>query len=128
MTKPGTSFTLEVNPKIPRRLVRLEELANNLWYSWDRPTRELFARLHPPLWDSVFHSPKALLKRIDEQKLVEAAQDPVFLNSFNRILSAFDTYHSEPLRANGAASLPASDLVAYFCAEFGFHDSLPIYS
>jgi starch phosphorylase len=128
MTKPGTSFTLEVNPRIPRRLVRLEELANNLWYSWDRPTRELFARLHPTLWDAVFHSPKALLKRIDEQKLVDAAQDPVFLNSFNRILSAFDTYHSEPLRANGAASLPASDLVAYFCAEFGFHESLPIYS
>jgi starch phosphorylase len=128
MTTPGTSFTLEVNPKIPRRLVRLEELANNLWYGWDRPTRELFARLHPALWDAVFHSPKALLKRIDEQRLVDAAQDPVFLNSFNRILSAFDTYQSEPLRADGAVSLAPSDLVAYFCAEFGFHESLPIYS
>jgi len=128
MTTPGTPFTLEVNPNIPRRLVRLEELANDLWYSWDRPTRELFARLHPALWDAVSHSPKALLKRIDEQKLVDAAQDPVFLNSFNRILSAFDTYRSEPVRANGAAALPASDLVAYFCAEFGFHESLPIYS
>jgi starch phosphorylase len=128
MTTPGTSFTLEVNPKIPRRLVRLEELANNLWYSWDRPTRELFARLHPNLWDAVFHSPKALLKRIDEQKLVDAAEDSVFLNSFNRVLSAYDTYHSEPLRRNGSEWLRASDLVAYFCAEFGFHESLPIYS
>jgi starch phosphorylase len=128
MTTPGTSFTLEVNPKIPRRLVRLEELANNLWYSWDRPTRELFARLHPHLWDAVFHSPKALLKRIDEQKLVDAAQDSVFLNTFNRVLSAYDTYHSEPLRRDGSEWLRASDLVAYFCAEFGFHESLPIYS
>lgn len=42
----GTTYTIEVNPKIPRRLMRLEELAGNLWYSWDKPTRTLFARLH----------------------------------------------------------------------------------
>src|SRR5207344_3618491 len=89
----GTQYVLEVRPKLPPRLARLDELANNLWYSWDRPTRELFARLHPPLWDAVAHSPKALLKRIDEKKLVDAADDPVFLNNFNRVLSAYDTYH-----------------------------------
>ena len=43
---PGTPFLLEVNPQLPLRLKRLHELANNLWYSWDRPTRTLFARLH----------------------------------------------------------------------------------
>jgi starch phosphorylase len=126
--QPGTPFTLEVNPRIPERLARLEELANNLWYSWDRPTRELFSRLHPQLWDAVGHSPKALLKRIDERRLVEAAEDPVFLNNFNRVLSAYDTYHSEPMRRNGSEWLRANDLVAYFCAEFGFHESMPIYS
>ncbi len=126
--QPGTPFTLEVNPRIPDRLARLEELANNLWYSWDRPTRELFSRLHPQLWDAVGHSPKALLKRIDERRLVEAAEDPVFLNNFNRVLSAYDTYHSEPMRRNGSEWLRANDLVAYFCAEFGFHESMPIYS
>ena len=126
--QPGTPYTLEVNPTIPERLARLEELANNLWYSWDRPTRELFSRLHPQLWDAVGHSPKALLKRIDEAKLVEAADDPVFLNNFNRVLSAYDSYHSEPMRRNGSEWLRANDLVAYFCAEFGFHESLPIYS
>jgi starch phosphorylase len=128
MAQPGTTFVLEVNPRIPRRLVRLEELANNLWYSWDRPTRDLFARLHPALWDAVSGSPKALLKRIDERKLVEAADDAVFLNNFNRIVSAYDTYHSEPLRRDGSEWLRSTDLVAYFCAEFGFHESLPIYS
>jgi hypothetical protein len=35
----GTVYQLEVNPQIPERLERLEELANNLWYSWDSPTR-----------------------------------------------------------------------------------------
>jgi starch phosphorylase len=68
------------------------------------------------------------LKRIDEQRLIDAAEDPVFLNNFNRILSAYDSYHSEPLRRNGSEWLRQSDLVAYFCAEFGFHESLPIYS
>ncbi len=125
---PGTAYVLEVNPRIPRRLIRLEELANNLWYSWDRATRELFARLHPQLWDAVGHSPKAMLKRLDEQRLVDAADDAAFLNSFNRVLSAYDTYHGEPLRRNGSEWLRQSDLVAYFCAEFGLHESLPIYS
>ncbi len=128
MQTPGTAFVLEVNPRLPRRLIRLEDLANNLWYSWDRATRGLFARLDPALWDAVGHSPKAMLKRVDEQRLVDAAEDPVFLGNFNRVLSAYDTYHSEPLRRNGSEWLRQSDLVAYFCAEFGFHESLPIYS
>ena len=127
---PGTRYQLEVNPEIPPRLVRLEELANNLWYSWDRPTRSLFARLSSDLWRAVNHSPKALLKRIDQRRLKEAAADTVFLGTMNRVLAAYDAYHTTP----GAAELPgeppleASDLIAYFCAEFGFHESLPIYS
>ncbi len=124
----GNTFLLEVNPKIPRRLARLEELADNLWYSWDRPTRTLFSRLHTSLWDAVGHSPKAFLKRVDEQRLIEAADDAVFINSYNRVLSAFDSYHDEPLRRNNSEWLRQNDLVAYFCAEFGFHESLPIYS
>jgi len=97
MPLPGTVYTVEVNPRIPQRLARLSELAGNLWYSFDRPTRALFARLHPALWDAVGHSPKAMLKRIDEARLTAAASDPVFLNNFNRVLSAYDTYMNEPL-------------------------------
>ena len=59
---------------------------------------------------------------------IDAADDPVFLGNFNRVLSAYDTYHNEPLRRNGSEWLRSTDLVAYFCAEFGFHESLPIYS
>ncbi len=126
--EPRTVFQVEVNPKIPPRLARLEELASNLWYSWDRPTRTLFSRLHTGLWDAVGHNPKAFLRRVDEEVLVDAADDPVFLANYNRVLSAYDTYHSEPLRRNGSEWLRSTDLVAYFCAEFGFHESFPIYS
>jgi starch phosphorylase len=128
MQRRGTPFVLEVRPKIPARLNRLEELAGNLAYSWDRGTREVFARLNPPLWEALGHSPKALLRRIDERRLREAAEDPVFLNSYERALSTLDAYLADRRRRNGAETLKEDDLVAYFCAEFGFHESLPIYS
>src|SRR5260221_2442510 len=124
----GTTFSLEVNPTLPSRLARLEELANNLLYSWNRQTRLLFSRLDPQLWDKVGHNPKAFLKRIDEHKLVDAADDPVFLGNLNRVLSAFDAYLKEPLRRNGSEWLRENDCIAYFCPEFCFHDSLPNYS
>lgn len=127
--RPGTSFALQVSPRIPARLSRFQELAANLWYSWDRPTRTLLARLHPELWDVVAHNPKAFLKRIDESRLEEAADDYVFLNNYNRVLSSFDTYMmSDQLRREAGLPLDQDDLIAYFCAEFGFHESFPIYS
>ena len=124
----STSYILQVRPKIPARLARLEELANNLWYSWDRPTRALFARLHPGLWKATGQSPKAFLKRVDEQRLREAAEDQVFIGNLNRVLAAYDTYHDYRVPPAGSDLLRKDDLVAYFCAEFGFHESLPIYS
>jgi starch phosphorylase len=126
--QPGTRYSIEVQPRIPQRLARLQELAANLWYSWDRPTRALFARLNPALWDAVAHSPKAMLKRIDEQRLLDAAADPAFLDSLSRVLAAFDAYLAEPPFRQNAGGFRREDLVAYFCAEFGLHESLPIYS
>ncbi|MDD5366153.1 MAG: alpha-glucan family phosphorylase [Gallionellaceae bacterium] len=126
--KPGTTYSIEVNPRIPERLSRLKELADNLWYSWDRPSRTLFARLHPGLWGAVGNSPKAFMKRVDEERLLEAAADHIFMGNYNRVLSAFDTYMSEPLHRDAALPFKEGDLVAYFCAEFGFHESFPIYS
>src|SRR3989338_3767841 len=124
----STSYILQVCPKIPARLARLEELANNLWYSWDRPTRALFARLHPGLWRATGQSPKAFLKRVDEQRLLDAAEDPIFIGNFNRVLAAYDTYHDYFLQVGSPNWLHKDDLIAYFCAEFGFHESFPIYS
>ncbi|PTQ80121.1 alpha-glucan family phosphorylase [Nitrosomonas ureae] len=122
-----TAFTITVNPKIPHRLKRLEELANNLWYSWDRATRTLFSRLDPHLWEAVGHNPKAFLKRVDESVLIKATKDRVFLATYNSILSTYDSYHDAsavPINEE----LDLQDQIAYFCFEFGFHESLPIYS
>src|SRR5512147_1914001 len=88
----GTRFTLEVQPRIPKQLKRLEELANNLLYSWDRQVRRLFTRLDQDLWGSCGHNPKTFLRRVSQQRLEEAADDRVFMEDFNRVLSAYDNY------------------------------------
>ena len=126
--KTSTSFPLEVWPNIPARLARLEELANNLWYSWDLPTRDLFSHINRNLWDTVGQNPKAFLRSVDEQCLIAASEDQVFLEHYNRTLAAFDSYHTKPVRNKHADEFAEDDLVAYFCAEFGFHESFPIYS
>ena len=69
-----------------------------------------------------------MLKRIDEQRLIDAAADPAFLDSLTRVLAAFDAYHAEPPFKQNSGGFRPDDLVAYFCAEFGVHESLPIYS
>ena len=124
----STSYILEVRPRIPVRLARLEELANNLWYSWDLPTRDLFFYIHRNLWDKVGQNPKAFLRGVDEQRLIDASEDPGFLVSYNRVLAAYDSYHTKPARNRHTEGFAEGDLVAYFCAEFGFHESFPIYS
>src|ERR1700674_4179932 len=128
MQAPGSTCSLQVHPNVPERLARLEELAGNLRYSWDRPTRELFERLHPSLWNAVGHNPKAFLRRVDERRLVHAADDPVFRSSFERALLDYDAYLDTSARSEETQRFLGDDLIAYFCAEFGFHESLPIYS
>ena len=125
----GKRFALELQPKIPENLSRLAELANDLLYSWDMSVRSLFFRLDHALWDTCGHNPKVFLRRISQQRLDEASQDRIYMDALKRVLSTYDSY----LQARQRKSIdeyvdPKRDLIAYFCAEFGLHESLPIYS
>ncbi|HJS39539.1 MAG TPA: alpha-glucan family phosphorylase, partial [Burkholderiales bacterium] len=122
---PGTTYRLDVRPRLPPRLVRLEQLAGDLWYSWHRATRVLFARLDPALWMAINHSPKAFLRNVQQARLDAAAGDAGFLADYDAALAAYDAYHAP---AAGDARFGPGGLIAYFCAEFGLHESLPIYS
>lgn len=124
----GQEFNLEVNPAIPRKLARLEDLADDLWYSWYRPARALFRLLNPELWKRTGHNPKLFLRTVDEKTLQQAAADQVFLASYHQVISAYDTYMEETARCQPGPEFAKDDLVAYFCAEYGFHESFPIYS
>jgi starch phosphorylase len=126
---PGTCYELEICPAIPARIARLGELANDLYYSWSSEVRQLYASLDRELWNRCGNNPKLFLRRIAQERLDEAARDPIYLQRYSSAMSAYDTYHQEQEPGSADEWLrPGRDLVAYFCAEFGFHESLPIYS
>lgn len=125
----GTCFSIEVRPKIPINLARLDDLANDLFYSWSTQVRALFYYLHPDLWGSCTHNPKLFLRRISQERLEDAARDPTFLKNYHLALADYDNYLNEPANIENS-DVPGleHELVAYFSMEFGFHESLPIYS
>lgn len=125
----ATEFRLEAHPLIPEALERLEELANDLFYSWDHGVRSLFARIDLRLWQKVEHNPKLFLRRVAQDRLDEAAEERAFLAEYRRVLSTYDAYLEAGPGPEVTEKLdPETALVAYFCAEFGFHESFPIYS
>src|SRR5262245_31086395 len=112
---------VEISPAIPPALVRLAELASNLSYSWHRPTRALFEDLDQTLWRECHANPRLLLRCVSQAALDNAARDAQYLQRYHDALAYYDRYQAD--RADGGAAL-----VAYFCAEYGFHESFPIYS
>lgn len=122
-------FTVEARPHIPDSLARLNELANDLMYSWTHSVRGIFARLDLELWEQVRHNPKVFLRRIPQERIDRAAQDRAYMAEFHRVISAYDSYLADRPDPEVTHYLPEeSELVAYFCAEFGLHESFPIYS
>src|SRR4029453_17088059 len=124
-----TTFTLEVSARLPPELARRPELADNLSFSWEPRIRGLFWRLDAGLWRGSGHHPKVFLRQVSQQKLEAAASDADFLREDHGALAPFDS--SLPPRRDPVFEpllQPGEDLVAYFCAEYGFHESLPIYS
>jgi starch phosphorylase len=126
----GTCFSFEVTPEIPRRIARLQELADDLYYSWSSQTRYLFIYLDADLWQDCGHNPKLFLRRVSHERLQSAVRDQTFMESYHRVLSAYDTYLQTGAESCGTRPAPLrdDDLIAYFCLEFGFHESFPIYS
>jgi glycogen phosphorylase len=120
-------FPLQVSPTIPPPLRRLSELAQNFWFSWYPETGALFRKLDAVLWRRVEGNPKLFLRCVDQGILERAADDPTFLAAYSTVLADFDRYLAKT-GAEPIDELTATDLVAYFCAEFGLHESFPIYS
>lgn len=122
-------FLTPIREKLPTRIERLADLAYNLWWSWHQDARELFRTLDYPLWRATGHNPVLILREIPQERLEEAAKDPLFLRQYDAVLMAFDRELE-----NGHLWFPQTypdltgELVAYFSAEFGLHRSLPIYS
>lgn len=126
---PPTHLALEVRPELPPALARLNDFANDLTYSWDRRVRALFNLIDRELWHTCGHSPKVFLRRVAQDRLEAASRSLVFMQDFQSVVSSYDTYLASTAEADVRALVdPERDLIAYFCAEFGLHESMPIYS
>ncbi|HEY3858480.1 MAG TPA: alpha-glucan family phosphorylase, partial [Gammaproteobacteria bacterium] len=126
---PITHHAIEIRPTLPPQLRRLADLAANLAYSWDRQVRGLFHFIDAGLWSKCERNPTVFLRRVSQQRLDELAADAPFLKRYQGVLDGFDHYlaqHSEVLKDAGIP--PGQNLVAYFCMEYGLHESLQLYS
>ena len=125
-------YGFEVCAKLPGPLQGLEVLANNLAFSWDRRIRGLFFRMDSVLWERCEHNPKVFLRYISQARLEHLAADAAFLEEYHHVLALFADYESETKQVNPRVqSLMAGGnmpVIAYFCTEYGFHESLPLYS
>ncbi len=115
--------------QLPKRIERLRELANNLWWSWNEEGRQVFRSLDYALWRTSGHNPVKQLADVSPSKLEAAAKDPTFLELYDSVMLKFDTYmsggstwwkrtHSDNFQGQ----------IAYFSAEYAIHNSLPIYA
>jgi starch phosphorylase len=129
-----TIRTFQVFPDVPEALRPLLELSQNLWWVWHPDGVELFRRLDRTLWEDVYHNPVKMLGVISQERLAAAAKDDGYIAHMNRVYAAFQRHREERgwYQRNYDAVIDAPGktpmLVAYFSAEFGLHESLPIYS
>lgn len=120
---------VSVFPVVPARLERLSELAHNMWWSWHPEAQTLFSSLDPELWEQVYHNPVKFLVEIAQEKLDAAAKDPEYLAHYDGVMQAFDAYmHPQDTWYSRTFPEHATKTIAYFSAEFGLHEALPIYS
>jgi starch phosphorylase len=120
---------MAVFPVIPARINRLHELAYNLWWSWNADAQSLYQSINPALWESSTHNPVRLLREVAPERLQELEKDTSFLAHYDRVMSTFDAY-MKPKETWFSRAHPEmqGQTIAYFSAEFGLHESLPIYS
>lgn len=112
--------------KLPKELDRLRELANNLWWSWNPDSWELFSDLNQEEWEKSGHNPVATLERTSLQRLNLMAKDGAYVKHYKDVIKEFDKYMKMPLKKFGI--ITKTRPVAYFSAEYGLHESIPIYS
>ena len=124
--KPLRTFRIE--PSLPDELTGLLDLAYNLRWAWRGEVREVFRRLDSKLWETTEHNPVAMLGQVDQPRLEVVTKDAGFMTQFRREYNELQEYLSRKgwwRRKYGVSEKPK---MAYFCAEFGLTECIPIYS
>jgi glycogen phosphorylase len=116
-------------PQLPDRITRLEELAHDLWWSWNSNARRVFRNLDYPLWRQTAHNPVRMLQLVPPDTLARAMADREWLATYDRSIARLDAARSaQQTWCEGECPDLHGKSIAYFSAEFALHQSLPIYA
>ena len=120
---------ITVNPQLPKRIGKLSEIANNLWWSWNTEFLRLFKMIDRDLWETCEKNPVKFLKQVSQDRLEAVATNQEFLKEYDRLAKEFDDYvTSKNTWFSNKYPENKKDLIAYFSAEYGLDQTIPIYS
>lgn len=121
--------SFNVQPNLPDNIKFLEELASDMWFTWNAHAIALFVQIDPQLWTTAKRNPKWFLGCVPQQRFEELSKDPNFVNLLNQVKDSYYAYKNEQHtwykdhhQENGNL------LTAYFSMEYGIGEGLPIYS
>ncbi len=117
-----------VLPALPDSLQGLDVIARNMFWAWNSQFVELFRRIDPDLWTSCAHNPVKLLGSVSQTRLQTLARNESFLDELRRASELLQSYLNAPTWYDRVCAGTEKATIAYFSAEFGIHECLPIYS
>ena len=123
----ATSADLLFTP-VPARISRLRDIAYNFWWAWNPHATALFARIDAHLWEAIYHNPVQFLRNVRQRELLKACNDTAWLADYDAVVADFDAYMKRKDTWFKRTYPTQTASIAYFSAEFGLHESLPIYS
>jgi len=116
---------------LPDGISRLRELAYNLWWAWHPKALDLYASLDPKIWSQMNNNPVMMLETLSHERLLEASENQGYMRLYEQVMTEFDDYMEDREPAATYKLTPDirwSSPIAYFSAEYGLHECLPIYS
>ncbi len=123
-----TIKTVTIVPNLPEKLEPLMTIAKNMWWSWTPDAIYLFQDMDRDMWEATGHNPVALLGRIEQPRLEELERDEIFLARMDKVYRELERYLNSSTWYQKVNVEGNQGCIAYFSAEFGLHESLPLYS
>jgi starch phosphorylase len=120
-----------VLPHVPERIGKLEQLAYNVYWTWKPAARRLFRLLDVETWDERGHSPLKMLRDVEQPQLERAASDPNYLALYDQVIADFEAYLDQSaswFKTDASMTDFQDHVYAYFCAEYGWHEAVALYS
>ena len=120
---------ITVNPQLPKRIEKLSEISNNLWWCWNTEFLRLFKMIDKDLWETSEKNPVKFLKTVSQDRLEQASKNEKFLKEYDILSKEYEDYiNSKNTWFSNNYSNNKNDLIAYFSAEYGLDQTIPIYS